>query len=183
VRYLGGGVGMKIKNANEIVKLIDLSCKRLPFRYDDSVRKLMLGTAACESLLTIRVQTHGPARGLWQCEPNTVVSIYKDFLRYRPAVYKVFSDSYGDTDKFSCPSKSIIEYRLVNYDDYACMIARCKYAWDKEAIPHDLADIAKYYKRVYNTYMGKGSAERFLQIYYRLHCDRLIEEAGPIATS
>ena len=169
---------MLIKSISDIVPLIDNSCKLLPFPYNDGVRKLILGTAACESLFHIRKQVHGPARGLWQMEPNTAISIYKDFMKYHSDVYKVFVDNFGDPPSFKCPSKDIISNRLVIDDRYACAMARVKYAWDKERIPSNLEDIAIYYKRVYNTFLGKGSAERFLAMWKQLKCDKLLKEAG-----
>ena len=172
---------MIIKSLSELVPLIDRVCALLPFRYDDSVRKLMLGTAACESLFTIRKQVRGPARGLWQAEPNTAIDIYKNYLQYHPNVYEVMTHMFADEVTFNVPPKDILEYRLVSDDEYACAIARLVYARDRHAIPSDINDIAKYYKRVYNTVRGKGSAERFLSIWSRLKCDKLLEEAGAIA--
>jgi hypothetical protein len=165
---------MLINNVSELVPLIDRVCSKLPFRYDVSVRMLMLGTAACESLFTIRKQVRGPARGLWQTEPNTAIDIYKNYLRYNPNVYKILVDKYGDAPIFNVPTKSIIEYRLVNDDEYACVIARLVYARDKHPIPNTLDELAKYYKRVYNTIAGKGSAARFISIWKQLKCDQLI---------
>ena len=172
---------MLIKNLSELVPLIDRVCKELPFRYDDSVRRLILGTAACESMFTARKQVRGPARGLWQAEPNTVIDIYKNYLKYKPNVYKVMTDMFPDTVKFEVPSKRVIDYRLVNDDEYACAIARLVYGRDRHSIPSDMGEIAKYYKRVYNTVLGKGSADRFLEIWNRLKCDKLLMEAGAIA--
>src|SRR5260221_162978 len=46
--------------------------------------ELLLGTALQESGLTYRVQLGGgPARGLFQMEPNTHDDIWDNFLKYR----------------------------------------------------------------------------------------------------
>ena len=55
------------------------------------------------------------------------------------------------------------------------------YGRDRHSIPSDMGEIAKYYKRVYNTYLGKGSKEKFLRDWSFNKCDKLIEEAEPIA--
>lgn len=165
---------MKISNVDKLVPLIDRVCGLLPYRYDHSVRILMLGTACTESLLVYREQIGGPARGLWQMEPNTAYSIFNDFLRYRRDTYSIVmsllrdSRTIRDNIKFSVPSKSYLGRMLRDNDEFACIMARIRYAWDKDPIPEGLEDIAKYYKRVYNTPLGKGSADKFIRDYLKL---------------
>jgi hypothetical protein len=172
---------MIVSNTRELVPLIDKVCKSLPFRYDEYVRMLMLGTAATESLLRIRVQVGGPARGLWQVEYTTAKSIYEDYLKYRPEVWRSFSRGIGAPGSYTLPSKVEIDDRCMRDDTYCCALARLKYAWDKHSIPNTLVDIAAYYKLVYNTPLGKGSVAKFLRDWRSCKCEELIKEAGPIA--
>lgn len=173
---------MIISDMSELVPLIDRVCKGIGYRYDDAVRMLILGTAATESMLRIRVQLGGgPARGLWQVEHRTARSIYEDYLKYRPDVWTRFSRTVGAPGKYILPPKAEIESRCEKDDAYCCALARLKYAWDKKIIPDKLPDIAVYYKLVYNTVLGKGSAGKFLRDWNTCKCQELLEEAGPIA--
>lgn len=171
--------GRMISNIKELVPLIDDVCSKMELRYDDSVRRLILGTAAAESHLIMRRQLgSGPARGLWQMEPSTGHSLYNDFLRYRPTLYALLSKLVGLPGKFMVPSKVEIGNRLEKDDYYACALARLRYAWDKYSIPDDMTNIAKYYKRVYNTILGKGSPEKFLDDWDTFGCEDLLIDAG-----
>jgi hypothetical protein len=164
---------MIICNRSELVPLIDRMSKLLPYGYNNNVRMLMLGTAATESLLIHRVQIGGPARGLWQMEPATAISLYNDFLKYRASSKGIVYEVSGI---YKTPTREEIINLLTCSDEYACIMARLRYAWDKYPVPNNINDIAKYYKRVYNTVLGKGSTDKFIRDYNRLECDKLIKE-------
>jgi len=140
--------------------------------------KLMIGTSSTESNFTLRDQLGGgPAKGLFQMEPNTAKSIYNDFLKFRPKTYSKLMEivfKLGSAP-FFIPTDDELKHLLRWYDDYAFVMERLRYLWIRAAIPEDLTEIAKYYKLWYNTPQGKGSPEKFLADWKRNKCDELVK--------
>lgn len=108
--------------------------------------ELLLGTALQESGLVHRVQLGGgPARGLFQMEPNTHDDIWANFLKFRaPLAEKVgrFLDGHPPNSQL-----------LTNNDLYAAAMARIHYLRmgqivGKTAIPTqgDIPGMAAYWK-------------------------------------
>ena len=96
--------------------------------------ELLLGTALQESGLAHRVQLGGgPARGLFQMEPNTHDDIWANFLRFRaPLAEKVgkFLDGNRPNSQF-----------LTNNDLYAAAMTRILYLrmgqlWERRRSPN-----------------------------------------------
>jgi hypothetical protein len=135
--------------------------------------ELLLGTALQESGLTARIQTGGgPARGLFQMEPNTHDDIWANFLKYRQALADKVSGFLN-----GAPQSSLT---LENNDQYAAAMARVHYyrmgqIVAKDPIPTagDIADMATYWKNYYNTPGGAGTAAQFVANWEAHH--------GPIA--
>jgi hypothetical protein len=124
--------------------------------------ELLLGTALQESGLVHRVQLGGgPARGLFQMEPNTHDDIWANFLKFRaPLAEKVgrFLDGHAPNSQL-----------LTNNDLYAAAMARIHYhrmgqIVGKTPIPErgDIPGMAAYWKAFYNTGQGAGSAAQFV---------------------
>ncbi len=119
-----------------------------------AAERLLLGTALVESRLTYLKQKPGPALGLYQMEPATHFDIWKTYLAYRPGLaLKVKGLAVG------LPRAEQMVWNLF----YATAMARLKYRRDRHALPgeHDLVGLGAYYKRVFNTYEGQGSAASF----------------------
>ena len=51
---------------------------------------------------------------------------------------------------------------------YACSMARLKYAMDIEPLPHhdDIMGLYEYYKRIFNTDGGKSTGEKWVKCWY-----------------
>ena len=122
-----------------------------------AAHRLVLGTALAESLVagtTHLKQMRGPALGIYQCEPPT----YRDVCRWiddRPAVAaRVYSlrASGLEYDRQLCSNLA-----------YATAICRCHYRRISEPLPaaDDIDALGRYWKRYYNTMLGKGRAEVF----------------------
>ncbi len=121
---------------------------------------LLLGTAAQESDLHYRKQLGGgPALGLWQMEPKTHNDIFDNFLVYRPELMAVVDNARVTG---GCPSDS-----LQHDDRYACMMARIHYMRVKAPLPtaNDILGQAHYWKNHFNTVLGKGSYDDYIQHY------------------
>ncbi len=119
-----------------------------------AAERLLLGTALAESRLVYLKQKPGPALGLFQMEPKTHADIWTHYLVYRPALaLKVKGLAVG------LPRAQQMVWNLF----YATAMARLQYRRDKFALPsaESLPQLAATYKRVFNTPLGKGSAEGF----------------------
>jgi hypothetical protein len=135
--------------------------------YSESAVNLLLGTAAVESEMGLYLyQVGGPAIGLYQIEPKTHMSILNNYVAYRPALieklnqYKV---SKNDAEN------------LIGSVHYQTLIARFIYMTVKASLPHydDVIGLANYWKDHYNTYLGKGTVEKFELKYKQFGIDKI----------
>jgi hypothetical protein len=135
---------------------------------DAASRALLMGTAAVESELKhVRQLGGGPARGYFQMEPDTAL----DLLRWleRPAQSRYLQAIFDHHPPAHRPG-FLAMYPNVNktlVDDpiFAAMLARLRYRWIPTPLPDasDVAGMAKYWKRHYNTRRGKGTVEKFVE--------------------
>lgn len=128
---------------------------------------LLAGTLAQESdCFRTRYQDNGgPARGYYQMEPDTHRDIWVNFLRYREELankIKIYLPKHINTEKERF-------HYLPHNDRYATAMARVHYLRKKEPMPsaHDVEALARYWKRHYNTYKGKGTVHEFIQHFNR----------------
>jgi hypothetical protein len=131
--------------------------------------ELLLGTALQESSLVHRVQLGGgPARGLFQMEPNTHDDIWANFLKFRPTL----AEKIGTFLDGAAPNSQL----LTNNDKYAAAMARIQYhrmgqIVGKAPIPErgDIPGMAAYWKDFYNTGQGAGSPAQFVANWESKH--------------
>ena len=143
-------------NKHQIKKLVIETLKEIEL-YTPEATELILGTMAQESHLGQYIeQIHGPAMGVCQMEPATYRDIWKNYLEYK----KVLSLKIL---KLSVTADTADEMRW----NLKLAIAMCRvhYLRDKEAIPFSLEGQAKYYKRVYNTPLGKATTKEYIDNY------------------
>jgi len=121
---------------------------------------LLLGTAAQESHMGTYLDQanptiEGPAFGIFQIEKDTHDDIWENYLAYNEDYARVVR-------RYSLPTFS---YRqLAGNLYYAVAIARIHYRRVKEPLPSSPTDVkalARYWKRFYNTPLGKGTVEEF----------------------
>lgn len=126
--------------------------------YSPEVVELLMGTCAVESEMGLwkRQIGGGPARGVFQIEPKTELSLWNDMLAYRLELKMVIHDICG----IIAPNL----YALENNLTYQILMARFRYLWVKGAIPRDLDKMAEYWLKGYNA-GGKGTVEKFLKKY------------------
>lgn len=117
--------------------------------------ELLLGTAATESKmgLWLRQLGGGPALGLWQIEPATEWDVWNNYLAFRPGLRDVVRGWSRGGDRE-------LEYN----HSYSCAIARLIYRRAPTPLPAagDLEAQSKYWKRHYNTPLGKGTPEKYI---------------------
>ena len=129
-----------------------------------AAEQLLLGTAAAESRLgTYLHQLGGPALGVWQIEPATHEDVWLNVLAYkqglRGLVLQLAPPIYVTAPEYA-PLPRVLCGNLL----YACAIARIVYWRHKDPLPEagDWKGIAAYWKRAYNTPLGAGTVEHFL---------------------
>lgn len=129
---------------------------------------LLIHTAKAESRLHYLRQLHGgPALGLWQMEPPTHDDIWANFLRFR-------DDLAGRVRTLSILGEPSAD-QLIGNLYYAAAMARVHYWRVPEPLPaeDDLFAQATYWKRHYNTALGKGTPEHFIAAASRDSGERL----------
>jgi hypothetical protein len=123
---------------------------------------LLLGTAAKESDFGtyLRQLGDGPALGTFQIEPATERDIWDNYLRFRPERRSTITRICG---VFSLKNNEALEWNLA----YGICLARLHYRRVKEPFPahDDVAGLGHYWKRFFNTPLGKGTIVGFVQAY------------------
>lgn len=120
---------------------------------------LLLGTAAQESRLQyLRQLGGGPALGLWQMEPATYDDHWWSYLRPRPELRYAVVEAGGLKDDI--PPVEALKFNL----RYAAAMARVHYLRVPEPLPDpdDTPAMARYWKDHYNTHLGHGTVEQFI---------------------
>ncbi len=132
--------------------------------YSLVAENLLMGTCAQESKMgTWLVQLdNGPAKGIFQMEPDTYYDIQKNYLFYRSDL----SDLVGDLCCFRGLEEEVV---LAGNMFYAAAMCRVHYRRVPEAMPAsgDVEGLARYWKKYYNTALGKGTVEEFIKNYER----------------
>ena len=123
--------------------------------YNKAAMRLVIGTGLVESGYEYIHQINGPALGFFQCEPATYKDLWDNYLLFKlPLAQKLnaFNLDYKDAGQ------------LVWNLKYAAAICRIHYLRVKKPLPHenDILGMAYYWKDHYNTNMGKGSVDDFL---------------------
>lgn len=132
--------------------------------HSPAAENLVMGTAAQETHLRWLRQIRGPALGLWQVEPAT----YHDYLQF-----------------LSRSERKRLEERICNYLGYVALptsheriisdlqlgaiMCRVHYLRIHDPLPaaEDIHGLGAYWKRFYNTHLGKGTVEQFVDNYGR----------------
>jgi len=119
---------------------------------------LLIGTAAVESDMgKYLIQNDGPALGIYQMEPATFKDITINFIQYKPLLRNIVSQFSGE--KPAQPDAMVGNLYL------ATAMARIHYFRVAEPLPdgNNIIDLANYWKKYYNTHLGKGTPEKFLK--------------------
>lgn len=133
--------------------------EKLPLLDSPVARDLVLATILHESnnLEYIKQVGGGPALGVCQMEPATHKSLYADFLDYRPSLAKEIKDAANCSNYYPPDANELIHNLR-----YAVAMCRVKYYRVSEALPNNTPfELAGYWKRHYNTLLGKGVANEF----------------------
>lgn len=125
---------------------------------------LLLGTAAQESHMGHYLhQVRGPAVGIYQMEPTTHQDIWEHYLSGKADLGSKVRSLAAYRWKTSFIPTTEMHVNLA----YATAMARAFYLRKPGAIPKDLAGWAAYWKQHWNTHLGAGTEEQFVENYRR----------------
>ncbi len=137
---------------NPVLRILELDAPPAP--------QLILGTAAVESQMGRYIkQINGPALSLYQIEPATRDDLFTHFLPAHPKLL-------ATVNWLKIPH---FPNQLPGNLYYATAICRLIYYRVPEALPEpgDIEGLAKYWKKYYNTHLGKGTEAKFMEAYKR----------------
>lgn len=127
----------------------------------DDAEEILLYTAFHESggFRWRRQLSGGPALGVYQMEPSTHDDIWLNFLSSREDLDSALRDLFT-------PADGHIDSSLLELDDgYATAMARIHYLRARQVLPPAgrIEAQAAYWKRNYNTALGAGTPEAFIE--------------------
>lgn len=143
---------------NQLRDLIDNTLLQAGWHSEAAIN-LLMGTAAVESRCGTYIrQIKGPALGIFQMEPATFKShlkwLYERGFKYSDKVFEICNIIKEDDPE-------CLAYNL----KAAILFARIHYLRVPEPLPQTIEGMAYYWKRYYNTYLGKGTEEKFIKAY------------------
>ena len=151
-----------------------ISCKQLrKYIIAPILNKLKLYSAEAEELLIFTcateshggsfiVQVGGPALGIYQMEPKTYYNLYEHTIKGNSHLCYLLGLHFGFS---SLPTEDRLIYDLY----YATAMTRIFYFAISEALPsaNNTDLIWEYYKKYYNTYLGKAVKEKAIEDYQK----------------
>lgn len=154
--------------------LIEQVLKECPRQQLNTIQAvdLLLLTAATESHLgTFIRQVRGPAEGIFQMEPATEKDIWTNFLGF-PKNWELAEWALSYTNGRQ-PHLEVRVRDLVHNMAYQIAMCRIHYWRKPGALPNPAhknyeLGLAAYWKKHYNTHLGKGTVEKALADYRRL---------------
>lgn len=130
--------------------------------YSENAVELIMGTFAQESHFKHKHQIGGgPALGYGQMEPATFNDIVVNYLKYKPELM-------GKIMK-ACGIAVFKPEMLVDNIPLMICMARVHYLRVSDPLPsrNDVWAMGEYWKKYYNTPLGKGTVEEFFDNYKR----------------
>jgi hypothetical protein len=133
-----------------------------------AIEQLMTGTMLTESTVGnvtyLAQHPNGPALGIYQIEPATHKDVWENFLVYKTDIQEkvmglVPANAWNQSNKY--PKHEL----LITSLEYSTAICRLIYLRKKEPVPlqNDWEGHAAYWKQHYNTPLGKGTPEKFVE--------------------
>ena len=126
--------------------------------YSEDALEMIYRTGKAESgYRTLQQYGGGPALGFFQMEPATYRDIWENYVMYREKYRnKLYSLGFDD---------SKMDYCLMSNIGIQVAMCRLHYRRVPSALPkaEDLEGQAKYWKNHYNSHLGKGTIEHFME--------------------
>ncbi len=143
-----------------------------------SAENILLGTAATESGMGRYLkQVKGPALSPWQVETRSADDIEHRYLpQFKPDLVPILQGLKLKNQNF-LSTRNLLSLNILPPENlelygnlyYSCAIARLLYLSKPEPLPDadDIWGMARYWKRHYNTRLGKGRPSQFVRAYKR----------------
>lgn len=129
--------------------------------YSESAENLIYGTISVESNrgTYLKQKGNGPALGIIQMEPATHSDLWKNYLAYKSDLVDKIKEMVGQ----DAMKHSALVYNL----KYAIIMCRIHYLRIPAKIPNanNIQALAEYWKKYYNTSLGAGKVEDFIEKY------------------
>jgi hypothetical protein len=149
-------MSIDIKQFNDLILVPTLNAIGM---YTKEACQLIIGTGCQESQFKfIHQENNGPALGFFQCEYNTYRNIITDSFMYDINMKHRFLAVLG--------VELVPEFNSLVWNmKLMCLVCRLHYHRFPAEIPEDLPGQAAYYKKYYNTIMGKATPEEYIENY------------------
>jgi hypothetical protein len=126
-----------------------------------AAENLLMGTMAQESHFGkyIKQLGNGPALGIYQMEPNTHNDIVNNYIKFKNQIKRDLNDKFG----YKFLDSEILKYDL----RYATVFCRLHYRRVPKPLPNsnNVMELARYWKKYYNTHLGAGTEKEFIHNY------------------
>lgn len=143
-------------NYTQLKEAITDILQKLSLNATDNAINLLVETACQESACGKYIkQINGPACGIFQIEPNTAKDIIKNFVSYKPNIRSKLNQIYIQFMSL----EDNLKYNLM----YSVAMCRIHYMRVSEPIPDTVEGRAEYWKKYYNTALGKGTVEEYIK--------------------
>ena len=142
----------------EIKEIIEWTLNKMNM-YSDDAAAMIYRTGMVETgYKHLKQMGSGPAIGFFQIEPATMNDVMDNYVEYRPQIKTdLYALGFDEKDSVIRVMGSIV-----------LQVAFCRlcYRRDSKAIPslENMEAQAKYWKRVYNTKLGKGTVKHFMEM-------------------
>ena len=138
--------------------------------YSQEAENLIFGTGLIESNYDyLREWNGGIARSWWQIEPGMTGAkdTIENYLKYRPQMIKKCAAAANVHVSLLHPivTEETLSELLETNIAYAIIMCRLKYRRVPKKLPKTVEGMANYWKRWYNTELGKGKPEEFIEKY------------------
>lgn len=151
-------------NHKQIKSLISKVLHQLGYHSDSAVELVFL-TGLVESNFNYLTQLgSGPAKSFFQMEPFTCKDIVENYIKYRKPLRRVVAETAKTHPGWYQASMEelglLLEYNIA----FAICMCRLHYRRVPSALPRmsDTLGFANYWKRWYNSELGAGTIEKFL---------------------
>lgn len=133
--------------------------------YSEAAENLLIGTAVQESKLEYLHQIGGPAISVYQIEPNTYNDMWVNYIDHRSKLSTKLRQIAG----YKYRATVIPATEMYGNLFYATAMCRVHYLRVREPLPvhDDVEALGAYYKKHYNTPLGKATVAQFYDNYYK----------------
>ena len=152
-------------NQKQIKKLIDKILNDIGLG-SELASELVFLTGLAESRYEyIRQLGDGPAFSPWQIEISTAYDTCKNYLSYRVELAeKIAGVLMISPDVLLSPKKEELKNLLWMNIASGVVFCRLKYRRVPKPLPSSVEECAKYWKRWYNSDLGRGTVSHFIEL-------------------